>query len=337
MKNWDFLPEPMAVTEQRWSPDAEPLLCTSTLVYQHEDYVRECLEGILMQKTTFPIRVLIHDDFSRDKTLEIVRSYEQRYPDLIRVFTQPSNTYSLPAEEKRKTRVPYRQAHVGKYIALCEGDDYWTDPLKLQKQVEFLESHSTYALCYHGFQKRTGTNAVSPKLWPKRGHDFSADELVASPTGIATATKVFRNVLMEFEGTKKQYQGGDYFLNAYLSMFGHAKFLDSVKPSVRRLHPGGVWTSRGAELQSFGVVNIKYKNYKFFEACGDVPRATLALRALRDALDQQLPKLDPRHGEARFSLHRMSLEFRGVRLSLSYWPVLLWLKKCLVFLKLRSK
>lgn len=147
--NYTPLPEPIPITEQVWPEGTLPLVCTSTLAYNHEPYIRECLDGILMQKTTFPVQVLVHEDCSTDRTAEILKEYQAKYPNLIKVFYQPENIYSLKdQEEKRKRRAEFNSWRVGKYVALCEGDDYWIDPLKLQKQVDFLEANPEYSLSH---------------------------------------------------------------------------------------------------------------------------------------------------------------------------------------------
>ena len=97
-----------------------------------------------MQKTTFPFEYLIHDDASTDDTADIIREYEIRYPDIIKPIYQTENQYSKKIYIVENIQLPIAQ---GKYIAICEGDDYWTDPLKLQKQVDFLDTHPDYTLC----------------------------------------------------------------------------------------------------------------------------------------------------------------------------------------------
>ncbi len=104
------------------------------ITYNHENFIRNAIEGFLMQKTTFLIEILIHDDTSTDKTAEIVREYEQKFPQLIKPIYQTENQHSK--KDGTIGRIQRGRAR-GKYYALCEGDDYWTDPLKLQKQVEF--------------------------------------------------------------------------------------------------------------------------------------------------------------------------------------------------------
>ena len=107
-----------------------------TLTYNHEPYIRECLDGNLMQQTSFKFELLIHDDASTDNTANIIREYAAKYPNIIKPIYQTENQYSQKVPIGCTYLYPRAQ---GKYIALCEGDDYWTDPLKLQKQVDFLE------------------------------------------------------------------------------------------------------------------------------------------------------------------------------------------------------
>ena len=119
-----------------------PLVTVRTSTYQHAPYIKKCIESILMQKTTFPFEYIIGEDFSTDGTREIVFEIAEKYPNIIRVVTADYNV-GMKANGIRCVK-KYR----GKYIAYCEGDDYWTDPLKLQKQVDFLESHPDYGLVH---------------------------------------------------------------------------------------------------------------------------------------------------------------------------------------------
>jgi len=148
------LPEPIPITEQKWPEGTVPLVHTRTMTYMQEEYIRDCIEGILMQKTTFPVQVLIHDDASTDKTPDIIREYEEKYPHLIRAYYQTENSHSKSIEEKRGLRKPFDEMCTGKYEALCEGDDYWIYSLKLQEQVEFLERKHDYVLSHTNCDKK---------------------------------------------------------------------------------------------------------------------------------------------------------------------------------------
>jgi len=117
-----------------------PLVSITCATYNHEAYIKEALEGFVMQKTSFPFEIIVHDDASTDNTASIIREYEARYPDLFVTIYEAENQYSKGYGDL--SRIIYSAVR-GKYIAVCEGDDYWTDPYKLQKQVEFLEYNPT--------------------------------------------------------------------------------------------------------------------------------------------------------------------------------------------------
>lgn len=125
--------------------DNQPLMVTiRCTAYNHEPYIRACLEGFVMQKTNFRFEAIVHDDASTDGTAAIIKEYAEKYPDVIKPILERENQYSKGTLGKIMD-----EASKGKYIAFCEGDDYWTDPLKLQKQVDFLESHPDCSLCFH--------------------------------------------------------------------------------------------------------------------------------------------------------------------------------------------
>ena len=134
----------------------EILVSVCCMTYNHVSFIRQCLDGFMMQKCSFNFEVLIHDDASTDGTQNIIQEYVTRYPDIIKPIYQKENQYSKGIDPNVKYNFSRAK---GKYIAMCEGDDYWTDPYKLQKQVDFLESHPDYVMCSHNvdiyFQKKT--------------------------------------------------------------------------------------------------------------------------------------------------------------------------------------
>lgn len=124
----------------------EIMVTVQCLTYNHAAYISQCLDGFLMQKTTFKFEVLVHDDASTDGTTEILKEYVSKYPDIIKPIIETENQYGKMGFSGIFTLMNQRSK--GKYIAFCEGDDYWIDPLKLQKQVDFLEHSPNYGLVY---------------------------------------------------------------------------------------------------------------------------------------------------------------------------------------------
>ncbi len=118
------------------------------LAYNHEPYIRQCLDGFVMQKTDFRFEAIVHDDASTDGTASIIKEYANKYPSIIKPIFEKENQYSKHDGSLRRIM---QEACTGKYIAMCEGDDYWTDPYKLQKQVDFMEKHEDVGLCYTDF------------------------------------------------------------------------------------------------------------------------------------------------------------------------------------------
>ena len=188
----------------------KPLVSICCLTYNHEPYIKECIEGFLMQKTNFSFEVLIHDDASIDNTANIIRSYEKKYPDIIKPIYQTENQFSKGVRVTLVFQFPRAQ---GKYIALCEGDDYWIDPYKLQKQVDFLESNpeivmtfgNAYIIDHTGNYRKQGLyfNEAYPKIY--------TPEMVIG-LGMPTLTIVFRNSNLIFPEWFFKTMSGDFFL-----------------------------------------------------------------------------------------------------------------------------
>ena len=134
------------------------------LAYNHEKYIKDCLEGFVNQKTNFKYEVIVHDDASTDNTANIIKEYAERYPDIIKPIFQKENQYSQGVYIIDKFIEPILK---GKYVAICEGDDYWCDEHKLQKQVEILENHPEYIACVHqtkAVNSSTGEISLCSKL-----------------------------------------------------------------------------------------------------------------------------------------------------------------------------
>lgn len=180
---------------QSWQGDtARPLVSICCITYNHEPYIEDALEGFLIQETDFPFEILIHDDASTDRTAEIIREYEAKYPTLIKPIYQTENQYSKGM--RINPIFNYPRAH-GKYIATCEGDDYWTDLFKLKKQVCFLENNPTYSMCSHsvkfvfdGIVEKRTNYSETPVV------DASFEEILERGMFIAFNSIVFRKKIV---------------------------------------------------------------------------------------------------------------------------------------------
>ena len=183
----------------------EPLVSVCTATYQHAEYIEECIEGILIQKTDFPFEIIIGEDESDDGTREICKNYAEKYPDKIRLFLRDRKSSCIFNDQGNRINgfngKWTRKSARGKYIALCEGDDYWTDPLKLQKQVDFLEENSEYGLvhtdCDNYIQKEGKWIRRANQYLVNHDEKISVDSeklfthLVKADYKIRTATNLF--------------------------------------------------------------------------------------------------------------------------------------------------
>jgi glycosyltransferase involved in cell wall biosynthesis len=230
-----------------------PLLTVRTYTYQHKDYIRQCIEGVLMQKTTFPFEYIIGEDFSTDGTREIVFEYAQGYPHIIRVITAD---YNVGGEANV---VRCRQRTHGKYIALCDGDDYWIDPLKLQKQVDFLETHPEYGLVHSDYDKiyvaeNKAVHRYYELFWKDQLHYQHQEELFVRLTEgsypILSSTMVFRANLYDaiekqLDEIRGQFLAGDLALWLEMSRLTKFHYIDEVS-TVYRVLPESASQSRSA-------------------------------------------------------------------------------------------
>lgn len=220
------------------------IVTIACITYNHKDYIKQALDGFMMQKTNFKYEVIVHDDASTDGTTDIIRLYAEKYPDTIRTIIQTENQYSKGISIGRA--IVYPKAR-GKYLALCEGDDYWIDENKLQKQVEFLEEHPEYTMCCHNsyrYSVKTGKYTLeSPVL--KEG-DVTAREIILEPykTWIATSSIVYRkNLAIDRPALFDLAPVGDFPMKLYCFSQGKVYYFEKAM-SVYRRDDDGAWTMK---------------------------------------------------------------------------------------------
>ena len=220
-------------------------ICVQT--YQHINYIKECLDGILMQKTNFEFEILLGEDHSSDRTRDICIDYASRYPDKIRLFLHHrENNIKIGGQPTGRFNFLYNLYSAnGKYIALLEGDDYWTDPLKLQKQVDFLEEYEEYVGVFHNtafIDERQPNSKLKP--WRNYTQDiFTAQDTIRKLSLFHTSSYCFRNLEFDLEYLLiKHLISADMMLLGLISKFGKLKLIDETM-SVYRKNEGGVTSS----------------------------------------------------------------------------------------------
>jgi glycosyltransferase involved in cell wall biosynthesis len=224
----------------------QPLVNICCNTYNHAHFIKDAIEGFLIQKTDFPFRIIIHDDASTDGTDRIIRENEVKYPDLIFPIYQKENQYSK-GNRRILTKFVFPKS-TGKYIAFCEGDDYWTDPYKLQKQVDFLESHPDYSLSFHAAEElnmNTGKTGILKHKCKNGFRTFTAKDVILNGGSlITTNSMVFRSeFIRKIPVWFNNAPTGDFALNLILSSHGKVAYFDDVMSVYRRGVPGS-WTNR---------------------------------------------------------------------------------------------
>ena len=211
------------------------LVSICCITYNHENYIEECLQGFLKQETNFKFQILIHDDASTDKTQKVIQKYRNRLPYNSDVILQVENQYSKGFNPLRQKLLPEAK---GKYIAICEGDDFWTDPLKLQKQVDFLEENPRFS--------GVGTNSLvyfentgEEKLFNKddRESDLNFEDFLKERK-FHTASFLFRNTL-QYPKDFTKVLSGDRLLFLLVALQGKIKYFTDVT-CVYRKNDGGI-------------------------------------------------------------------------------------------------
>jgi glycosyltransferase involved in cell wall biosynthesis len=215
-----------------------PVVSICCVTYNHARFIGEALDGFLMQRTAFPLEIIIHDDCSTDGTADIIREYRDRHPDLINAIFQTENQFAKGTKIYPTYVWPKAR---GKYIAMCEGDDYWIDPLKLQKQVDFLEAHPECSLCYHNVERFFQDNTREPDLLvptDRKAHLSIKDIVLQNP--IPTPSVMYRNGLLgEFPAWYYDLPMGDWPLWVLLAQHGQAGYINETMAAYR-VHSGGV-------------------------------------------------------------------------------------------------
>jgi glycosyltransferase involved in cell wall biosynthesis len=228
------------------------------ITYNQQDYIRQCLEGAVNQVVDYDYEIVIGDDCSTDNTFQICQEYANKYPNKIRLLSRERN---LGMAENWADTI--KNCH-GKYVAMCEGDDYWTDNSKLQNQVDFLESNPDYVLNFHKVSVLKATGEIVEDFLTEvpQEHETGLD-IIEKGNYIHTPSVVFRNLIKEFPNEFYKSPIVDYFLYILLSKHGKAKYLSDEMAVYR--HGVGIFTSQNSIKMTTDLIRLYSNLLSFLE------------------------------------------------------------------------
>jgi glycosyltransferase involved in cell wall biosynthesis len=222
-----------------WDSDAPVLATVCCIAYNQESYVGEAIDSFLSQETEFPFEIIVHDDASTDGTAEVILGYAKRYPRLIRTIIQTENQYSKGGLINPRFVFPKA---AGKYLAICEGDDYWTDKTKLQKQVTFLENNPEYVITYTDCEPFDNDGVIDHDFGGAKKDLEALDLKKAAP--LFTVTTCFRNVIDHIPKELVSARYGDLVIWSLLGHHGKGKYMADILPAAYRVHSGGLHSKK---------------------------------------------------------------------------------------------
>lgn len=235
-----------------WKKAGPPLVSIVCITYNQEDVIRDAIESFLAQETDFPFEIIVHDDASTDRTPGIIREYAARYPNLLRPIFQAENQYS---KGKKITPIAVAQSKA-EFIALCEGDDYWTSPLKLQYQLERMLAHPECGLGFHPALNGGTSEKNREEILCRHAAEekvFPATEIIRGDGGFCPTVSLMlkREVFDRLPGWFfEEAPVGDYFIQVYASLKGGALYFPEPMAAYRIFHPGS-WSDRMTEMKNF--------------------------------------------------------------------------------------
>lgn len=271
-----------------------PLVSISCLSYNAERWIVDTLDSFMIQKTNFPFEVLVHDDASTDGTHGILKEYERKFPGVFKIVIQPKNIFSktgvYPFFENLKRAK-------GKYIADCDAEDFWTDPYKLQKQVDFLEANPDYVLSHHDYLLKTPKGDCRPCSLNIQPKDYTKEEMIDYPLsgyGIGLRTRMYRNLYSHKTAKDIEKMCGDYSWVVYLGLFGKCKYHSDITPAIYRYGWGNnSWADLPKDVEQQKIKKMMLDIYEWFVSIGDTNNASIRRKYTLNVNPELQPKRPP--------------------------------------------
>lgn len=240
----DTLP---ALRERTFDVTQPATVSICTITFNHANFIAQCIEAFLDQRCDFRVEIIIYDDASTDGTTDIVREYAEKYPSIIKPILSERNLFSLGVNPYHAFVFP---AARGEFIAICDGDDYWTEPEKLAKQVEVLRSDPSIAITYgRVFGDRGEEDMVA--FSEAMNRDLSPVELQSCPA-INTATTCFRNPFLKAPPPFLRYSPlGDQTVWAIVGGMGRGRYMEELAPVGYRIHGGGIFSQVASSRKQY--------------------------------------------------------------------------------------
>lgn len=253
--------------------DNKILVSILTATYNQESYIAQCLQSLVDQETTFDYEILVHDDASTDNTASIIKTFESKYPHLIKAIYQKENLYSKQNDAIAKIQ---NKRIKGKYIAFCEGDDYWTTPDKLQKQIDFLEQNPLYSMVYSGVEVADKNNNIIRTINHKKPTKNLLEYLVLHKNPVNTPSviiksDVFKEAIQVCEEIPFKLMMRDYIYWLIASKKGEVKYFKETTAGYRILEESASHSKDIKKLIAFAknARDIKLHFYKKYKIKGN--------------------------------------------------------------------
>lgn len=239
------------------------------VTYNHEQYIGQALESFLLQETNFTYEIVIGEDHSTDHTRAVIESYMASYPGMIRLIAQEHNLGPI------SNQLAVHDAARGKYIAMCDGDDFWTDQTKLQRQVDFLEHHPDYVICCHHTEVINDQDELVYRKAERVAMEYSYDDMLLGKREETRTCSVMMRNLDVINGIRQQpwyfkCRGADVLFKLYaLAITGKKIYVLPDVMGCYRLHRGGIWSMIDTRLRKRWMIrdfNLMVEHFKYSAA-----------------------------------------------------------------------